>query len=77
MWRYRRQNDPAGTAAVEALADTEVRLRLAELGFETFPREQQTPEALSALMAADAEKWWPIIKDQGRVSRNKHVTPRG
>ena len=40
-----------------------------------FPREQQTPEALGALVKADAEKWWPLIKefwikaDQGRVSQ--------
>ena len=36
-------------AAVEALADPAVRSRLADLGFEIFPREQQTPEALGAL----------------------------
>jgi len=30
---------------------------------EVFPREQQTPEALGALVEADAEKWWPIIKE--------------
>ena len=52
-------------AAVEALADPAVRSRLVELGFEVFPREQQTPEALSALVKADAEKWWPIIKELG------------
>jgi tripartite-type tricarboxylate transporter receptor subunit TctC len=50
-------------AAVEALADPAVRSRLVELGFEIFPREQQTPEALSALVKANAEKWWPIIKE--------------
>jgi tripartite-type tricarboxylate transporter receptor subunit TctC len=51
-------------AAVEALADPVVRLRLAELDQEIFPREQ-TPEALSALVKADAEKWWPIMKELG------------
>jgi hypothetical protein len=30
-----------------------------------FPRERQTPEALGALQKADAEKWWPIIKELG------------
>jgi hypothetical protein len=25
----------------------------------------QTPEALGALVKADAEKWWPIIKEFG------------
>src|SRR5262249_20084683 len=33
-------------AAVEALADPNVRARLAELGQDIFPREQQTPQAL-------------------------------
>jgi tripartite-type tricarboxylate transporter receptor subunit TctC len=49
-------------AAVKALADPAVRSRFIELGYELFPRDQQTPEAFSALMKADAEKWWPIIK---------------
>jgi tripartite-type tricarboxylate transporter receptor subunit TctC len=52
-------------AAVEALADPAVRSRLIDLGFEIFPRNQQTPEALGALQRADAEKWWPIIKELG------------
>ena len=52
-------------AAVEALADPEVRSRLADLGMEIFPRERQTPEALGALVKADAAKWWPIIKESG------------
>jgi|SRR5579864_5411132 len=30
-----------------------------------FPREQQTPEALGALVKAGAEKWWPVIKASG------------
>jgi tripartite-type tricarboxylate transporter receptor subunit TctC len=53
------------SAAVEALADQGVRSRLADLGFEVYPRERQTPEALGALRKADAEKWWPIIKELG------------
>jgi hypothetical protein len=27
--------------------------------------QRQTPEALGALVKADAEKWWPIIKELG------------
>jgi tripartite-type tricarboxylate transporter receptor subunit TctC len=50
-------------AAVAALADPAVRSRLADLGREPFPPEQQTPEALGALVKADAEKWWPVIKE--------------
>jgi tripartite-type tricarboxylate transporter receptor subunit TctC len=49
-------------AAVEALADPSVRQRLADIGQEIFPPEQQTPEALAALQKAEIEKWWPIIK---------------
>jgi tripartite-type tricarboxylate transporter receptor subunit TctC len=52
-------------AAVEALADPAVRARITDLGFEIFPRERQMPEALGALVKADAEKWWPIIKALG------------
>jgi tripartite-type tricarboxylate transporter receptor subunit TctC len=52
-------------AAVEALADPAVRSRLADLGAEIFQREKQTPEALAAMQKADAEKWWPIIKELG------------
>jgi hypothetical protein len=50
---------------VDALADPAVRPRLADLGYDVFPRERQTPEALGALQKADAEKWWPIIKEFG------------
>jgi hypothetical protein len=39
--------------------------RLADLGADIFPRERQTPEALGAMVKADAEKWWPIIKELG------------
>ena len=49
-------------AVVEALADPAVRARLADLGQEIFPREQQTPQALGAFHKAEIEKWWPIIK---------------
>jgi tripartite-type tricarboxylate transporter receptor subunit TctC len=52
-------------ATVEALADPAVQSRLAGLGLESFPREQQTPEALGSLQRADADKWWPIIKESG------------
>ena len=57
--------DRLNAAAVETLADPTARSRLADLGFEIFPREQQTPEALGGLVKADAAKWWPIIKQLG------------
>jgi tripartite-type tricarboxylate transporter receptor subunit TctC len=53
------------SATVTALTDPTVRMRLAELGFEIFPRDQQTPEALAAYQKAEIEKWWPIIKAAG------------
>jgi tripartite-type tricarboxylate transporter receptor subunit TctC len=52
-------------AAMDALADPVVRQRLAHLGQEIFPREQQTPEALGALHKAEVKKWWPLIKAAG------------
>jgi tripartite-type tricarboxylate transporter receptor subunit TctC len=53
------------SAAVAALADPAVRARLAELGQVVPTADQQTPEALGALRAAEAAKWWPIIKAAG------------
>ena len=63
---------PAGTpkdvigklnaAVVDALADPAVRKRLAEIGQEVVPRDQQNPQALAALQKSEIEKWWPIIK---------------
>jgi tripartite-type tricarboxylate transporter receptor subunit TctC len=47
------------------LADSFVRTRLAELGLEIAPPDQQTPEALAAFQKAEMEKWWPIIKVAG------------
>jgi tripartite-type tricarboxylate transporter receptor subunit TctC len=55
-------NAKLNAAVVDALADATVGARLAELGQAIFPREQPTPDALSALYTADTEKWWPIVK---------------
>ena len=52
-------------AIVAALADATVRTRLADLGQEIPPREQQTPEALAAFHKAEIEKWWPMVKAAG------------
>jgi tripartite-type tricarboxylate transporter receptor subunit TctC len=52
-------------AIVESLADAGVRSKLADLGQEIPPREQQTPEALRAHHKAEIEKWWPIVKQAG------------
>jgi tripartite-type tricarboxylate transporter receptor subunit TctC len=50
---------------VDALADTAVRTRFADLGYEIVLREQQTPEALGAFQKAEIEKWWPVLKEAG------------
>ena len=52
-------------AAREALADESVRKRIANLGQEIPPVEQQTPEFLGAFQKAEIETWWPIIKATG------------
>jgi hypothetical protein len=44
------------------MTDPLVRARLADLGIQFPPREEQTPAALGALQRAEIEKWWPIIK---------------
>jgi tripartite-type tricarboxylate transporter receptor subunit TctC len=57
--------DKLNAAIVAALTDTTVRQRLADLGQEIPPRDQQTPAALGALHKAEIEKWWPIVKAAG------------
>jgi len=49
-------------AVVDALADARVRQRLADLGQELPPPEEQNPETLAAVHRAEIEKWWPILK---------------
>jgi tripartite-type tricarboxylate transporter receptor subunit TctC len=49
-------------AAMDALADPVVRERLAGLGQEIPPLEQQSAAALAAHHKAEIEKWWPLIK---------------
>jgi tripartite-type tricarboxylate transporter receptor subunit TctC len=57
--------DKLNSAVVSALADPKIRERLANVGQEIFPRDQQTPEALAAHHKAEIEKWWPIVKAAG------------
>jgi len=53
------------TAVAVALADSRVRQRLADLGQDVPPPDQQTPQVLGAFHKAEIEKWWPIIKAAG------------
>jgi hypothetical protein len=53
------------TPPVAALTDAAVQSQVVDLAVEIFPREQQTPEALGALVESDAENWWPVIKEFG------------
>jgi len=39
-----------------------VKARLADLGLEVAPREQQTSDGLAAFHKAEIAKWWPVIK---------------
>ena len=45
-----------------ALDDPAVQKRYAELGLESPPPAQRTPEALRAHQKAEVAKWWPVIK---------------
>jgi tripartite-type tricarboxylate transporter receptor subunit TctC len=49
-------------AVMDSLNDSTVRERLADLGHQVVPRDQQTPDVLAAFQKAEIEKWWPIIK---------------
>lgn len=52
-------------AATAAMADAGVRARIADLGMDIPPREQQTPAAFGAYHKAEVEKWFPIVKAAG------------
>ena len=52
-------------AVMDALDDEAVRQRLAALGQQVVPREQQNSESLRMLQKHEIEKWWPIIKAAG------------
>jgi tripartite-type tricarboxylate transporter receptor subunit TctC len=52
-------------AALEAMADPDVRKRLADLGQDIPAPELLTSEALGKFYKAEIAKWWPIIKEAG------------
>jgi tripartite-type tricarboxylate transporter receptor subunit TctC len=49
-------------AVATAMDTPATREKLTAQGFEIWPRESQTPEALAAFQKAEIERWWPIIK---------------
>jgi tripartite-type tricarboxylate transporter receptor subunit TctC len=56
------------TALQNALKDSNVKLRLADLGTEPVPQTKATPEALRAHLKAEIDKWGPIIKKAGQYA---------
>jgi tripartite-type tricarboxylate transporter receptor subunit TctC len=50
---------------VETLADETVKKRMADIGQEGWPVDQQNPAALAAQQQAEIERWWPVIKAAG------------
>ena len=58
-------NDKLGAALQAALKDDTVKARFAELGTAPEPVVRQTPDALRAHLAAEINKWGPIIKKAG------------
>ena len=58
-------NMKLNAALVEALADSNVRARFADLGQEIPPRNEQTQQALATYHKAEIAKWWPLLKAAG------------
>jgi tripartite-type tricarboxylate transporter receptor subunit TctC len=52
-------------AANAAMADADVRKRIATLGMDLPPQERTTPAAFAAFHKAEVEKWYPIVKAAG------------
>jgi tripartite-type tricarboxylate transporter receptor subunit TctC len=49
-------------AALEALADPQVKKQLENLGLQMPPADKSTPGALGDWQKAEIAKWWPMIK---------------
>jgi tripartite-type tricarboxylate transporter receptor subunit TctC len=69
IWAPKGTRKPAiarlNAAVTDALGDEAARQRLAALGQQVVPREQQNSESLRTLQQHEIEKWWPIIKAAG------------
>jgi tripartite-type tricarboxylate transporter receptor subunit TctC len=57
--------DKLSAAVMHALAEPAVKQRLAQVGHDVFPPDQQSPAALAAYHKAEIGKWWPIIRASG------------
>jgi tripartite-type tricarboxylate transporter receptor subunit TctC len=50
-------------AAREALADPAFQKKVVfDMGLDMPAKDQRSPEALRAMLGADVDKWWPVIK---------------
>ncbi len=54
--------DKLNAAVRKTLADQSALKRLADIGQQIPPPEQQTAEALVSYQNDEIAKWWPIIK---------------
>jgi tripartite-type tricarboxylate transporter receptor subunit TctC len=52
-------------AIVDALTDTTLRKRFADLGQEIPPREEQAAQSLAKFHKAEIDKWFPLIRNAG------------
>ena len=57
--------DKVGAALRAALKDPAVTQRLIELGAQIVPEAAQTPSGLHDRLAAEIDKWTPIIRSAG------------
>lgn len=56
-------------ATLDALASAQVKARLAAIGQEIYPTDQQTPQALAAFHRAEIDRWWPVLRAAGVTAR--------
>jgi tripartite-type tricarboxylate transporter receptor subunit TctC len=61
--------DKLNTALRAALADPKVRQTYADGGMDEYPPEQETPEAASALLKREVERWGDVIRANDIVAR--------
>jgi len=50
-------------ALQDAVSDPEIIKTWADQGFTTFPKDQRTPAAASAMMKSEIERWGQVIRD--------------